>query len=135
VTRKLRQHPTLLLNRIIRIEQGPCNRGIVTVSRQDIPIVAKQSRVEGDVLEFVDQLREEAAISCRDLEICQGDVVPLFYGLYEGKIEGRPTACMLLEDCGDPCDDNLESLDLSTKQAIHYNHLCLNSTLAAPADS
>lgn len=85
------------------------------MSGQDIPVVIKQSRVEGDVLAFVDQLREEAAIYCRDLEICQGDVVPLFYGLYEGKIGGRPTTCMLLEDCGDSCDDNFESLDLSIK--------------------
>ena len=118
VTRKLQQHLTLILNHIVHIEQGPCYNlyhGILTTPGQDMPVVAKQSRVEGDVLEFVDQLKEEAATYCHDLEICQGDVVPLFYGLYEGKVEGRPTMCMLLEDCGDPCDDNLESLDLSTK--------------------
>jgi len=85
------------------------------MSGQDIPVVVKQSRVEGDVLEFVDQLRGEAVTYCHDLQICQGDVVPLFYGLYEGKLKDRPTACMLLEDCSDPCDDNLESFDLSTK--------------------
>ena len=89
--------------------------GILTTSGQDIPVVVKQSRVDDDVLEFVDQLREEAATYCRDLEICQGEVVPLFYGLYEGKVNGRPTACVLLEDCGDPCNDDLKSLDLSTK--------------------
>jgi hypothetical protein len=117
VTRLLRRLPTLSLTRLVFIQQTSSNdiyRGILTVSGQDIAIVVKQSQVEGDVFGFVSQLRNEAASYCHNLECCQGDVVPLFYGFYDGHI-GGPVACILLEDCGDPCDDDLYNLDIPVK--------------------
>jgi len=118
VTRNLGQHRTLTLIQITPIVQTLSNdlyRGTLAVPGKDIPIVVKQSRIEGDVLEFVSQLQGEAMVYCRDLQSCQGEVVPLFYGLYEGNIGGRPLTCILLEDCGDPCDDDLKNLDMSIK--------------------
>jgi hypothetical protein len=118
VTRNLQRHRTLTLTQITPIVQTLSNdhyRGTLAVPGKDIPIVVKQSRMEGDVLEFVSQLKGEAMVYCRDLRSCQGEVVPLFYGLYESNIGGRPLACILLEDCGDPCDDDLKNLDMSIK--------------------
>ena len=85
-------------------------RGTLAVPGKDIPIVVKQSRIEGDVLGFVSQLKGEAMA-----QSCQAEVVPLFYGFYEGNIGGCPLACILLQDCGDPCNDDLKNLDMSIK--------------------
>jgi hypothetical protein len=118
VIRNLQQLPTLSLTCLVFIQQTACNdiyRGILTVSGKDIAIVIKQSLFEGDVFGFVNQLKGEAGSYCHELEHCQGDVIPLFYGFYEGYIHGRPVACILLEDCGDPCNDNLREIDMSVK--------------------
>ena len=105
-------------------------RGTLAVPGKDIPIVVKQSRIEGDVLGFVSQLKGEAMA-----QSCQAEVVPLFYGFYEGNIGGCPLACIHLQDCGDPCNDDLKNLDMSIKWAMHDTFLCFPSTRSPLLDS
>jgi len=65
-----------------------------------------------------------------DLEICQGDVMSIQPIWRE--VEDCPTTCMLLEHCGDPCNDDLRNLDLSTSKPcinIIYTLLYLNCSL------
>ncbi|KLO09413.1 hypothetical protein SCHPADRAFT_907751 [Schizopora paradoxa] len=48
------------------------------------------------------RLRDEANLYRTKLKHLQGDVVPKFYGVLEGKdLEGKDVCCLVLEDCGD----------------------------------
>jgi hypothetical protein len=119
--------PRLTLNNLLETTfANNIYRGILTVSGQNIFIVAKMSRDEGDIEGSVFDLREEAMMYSGVLKLFQGEVVPLFYGLYEGQMGGRHLACIVLEDCGDPYYGDIRDLDLPTKLVIPIIQSSLN---------
>lgn len=108
--------PCLTLNSLLETTfSNDIYRGILTVSGQNTSIVAKMPHCDGDIEGSVFDLREEAMMYSGVLALFQGEVVPLFYGLYEGQMGGRHLACIVLEDCGDPHYGDIRDLDLPTK--------------------
>ncbi|TFY67318.1 hypothetical protein EVJ58_g1696 [Rhodofomes roseus] len=68
----------------------------VARSRADPPEVAVKW-VRGSL--GVEKMRYEAALYRGELKHLQGDVVPRFYGLFTGEIDGEVVGCLVLEWC------------------------------------
>ncbi|KAI0064505.1 hypothetical protein BV25DRAFT_1800527 [Artomyces pyxidatus] len=67
--------------------------------------------------EEVDRLVAEARFYLFELRNLQGVAVPTFYGLFEGRVDGRPIACMVLELC--------TGRDAICKYADEFNRLVM----------